>query len=445
MTSVTKEKRIIILLSILLVAINGLVSNCQVQIISFWAFMAAVVVIMKFDFVHPYIWYLGMQTLYYTAYPILYVLGYNRTIEYTPEPMFLASIMTLILVVLFPGEHKSGKLKKSIELDTPFLKKIIHIFSGVALLTVVLIVINGYESKNEIYYGSAFGIFYRLVFFGALVYQNMGACLVSNTLAQDKRLDIKLILELGISVLLLTLFSGERDLIIRFLVVMIMILKFFNIIKTKTFIVLVLSFVVLIPLTKTVKYFFLTGELTGSLSLSSLGDLLSDFLSGEFTSASRNLQILVNNEETVKGVMGGKTFLSDIVRITGYAPFSANSWYQSTFFPNETVGKGFTLIGEGYINFGYVGVVIVGIVIGCLVRFLYLNHTKNIFFLYIYFTSIPTFIYANRSDLANIFAPMVRQVLSSAAVIYFAPIVWRLLMQIIQRWKTRWHSGKRQQ
>ena len=434
MTSVTKEKRIIILLSILLVAINGLVSNCLVQVISFWVFMAAVVVIMKFDFVHPYIWYLGMQTLYYTAYPILYVLGYNRTIEYTPEPMFLASIMTLILVVLFPGEHKSGKLKKSIELDTPFLKKIIHIFSGVALLTVVLIVINGFETKNQMY-GSTFGFLYQLVFSGALIYMNMGTCLVSDSLERKKHLDIKLILELGISVLLLTLFSGERDLIIRFLVVMIMVLKFFNIIKTKTFIILVLSFVVLIPLTKIMKYFFLTGELTGTLSLSSLGDLLNDFLSGEFTSASRNLQILVNSEETVKGVMGGKTFLSDIVRITGYAPFSAQHWYQRTFFPNETVGKGFTLIGEGYINFGYVGVVIVGIVIGCLVRFLYLNHTKNIFYLFIYFCSIPLFIYANRADLANIFSPMVRQVLLSAAVVYFAPIIWRLLLGRLTRWR----------
>lgn len=443
MASITKEKRIIILLSILLVAINGLATDCLVQIISFWVFMAAVVVIMKFDFVHPYIWYFGMQTLYYTAYPILYVLGYNQTAGYTPEPMFLASIMTLVLAILFPGEHKGGKLERSVKLDSLFLKNIIHIFSGVALLTVVLIVISGFETKNQMY-GSTFGFFYQLVFSGALIYMNMGSCLVCNTLERDKRLDIMLVLELGISILLLTLFSGERDLIIRFLVVIIMILKFFNIIKTKTFIVLVLSFVVLIPLTKTMKYFFLTGELSSPLALGSFGDLLNDFLSGEFTSASRNLQVLVNNEETVKGVMGGKTFLSDVVRITGYAPFSALSWYQSTFFPNETVGKGFSLIGEGYINFGYVGVVIVGIVVGLLVRFLYLNHTKNIIYLFIYVCSIPIFIYANRADLANIFSPMVRQVLISAAVIYFAPGIWHWLMGYLTRWRDAARLRKKQ-
>lgn len=197
-----------------------------------------------------------------------------------------------------------------------------------------------------------------------------------------------------------------------------LILLYFKKINKRQILILGLVGIALIPISSIYKYYFLTGETMGELQIGDARFLFSEILRGEFESASRNLQVLISNKSVSRAVMGGQTIISDILRIFGYAPNSSIVWFQNRFFSSEAAGQGFTLIGEGYINFGYFGVVLVYAITALILRIIYKNSNKNLFNLFVYFCSIPIFIYANRADLANIFTPLVRQVLTVFIVVY---------------------------
>ncbi len=79
---------------------------------------------------------------------------------------------------------------------------------------------------------------------------------------------------------------------------------------------------------------------------------------------------------------------------------------------------GFTIIGEGYLNFGYIGVVLWAIMLGLLVKKLYFSSKRSLTWLVIYVISIPTFIYSSRADLSNITSPLIKQTIIPLAILY---------------------------
>ena len=91
-----------------------------------------------------------------------------------------------------------------------------------------------------------------------------------------------------------------------------------------------------------------------------------------------------------------------------------------TFFPNVHSTKyGFTLVGEGYLNGGYFGIVMIFMLTGFLMRFLYINAQRNIYGMLIYLYMIPIFIYSTRADFANILSPLLKYAILGTLVIVF--------------------------
>ena len=174
----------------------------------------------------------------------------------------------------------------------------------------------------------------------------------------------------------------------------------------------------MLPLSHIYKYYFLTGTIT-STKVFNFNTLLFDFLNGEFISASKNLQVLINNEFYTNALFKGKTILNDFIRIFMKTNFTHGKWYNDTFFPHvKTTGYGFTIVGEGYINFGYLGVILVFIILALFIRVLYRNYYKNMYSFCIYIYTIPLYMYAIRADLANIFSPLIKHLLLSMLIIY---------------------------
>lgn len=414
--TINSSKIIILFLSIVLCMINGITTSCNLQIMSFWVFWISVLIVMHGDFLHPYVWYLGAHTLYSTAYPILYTLNLRTNRSFSPEPLFMSAIAVLTFVLIVPTYHNRGEIIQKPVGKSGLNKTLLHVMTVVIFLSAVAIRMIGFSGKRDIYSNSEF---FTAVLSLVLIYIYVYIIDTCVSLCNGEKLNRLLLVEILIATLSITLITGERDLTLRLLLILIMVLFYFQRIKRRTLIILIVGFVFIIPLSWQFKYYFSTGVITQRSTDNGIIGIIYNFLSGEFESASRNLQLLVNNAEVTKGIMQGKTFISDITRIFGFGPNSSVHWYQSTFFPTSGSGQGFTLIGEGYINFGILGVVIVYCIVGCMIKVLYKNYRKDVYRMYMYFCSIPIFIYANRADLANIFSPLVRHVILSAVLYYF--------------------------
>ena len=134
--------------------------------------------------------------------------------------------------------------------------------------------------------------------------------------------------------------------------------------------------IVLIPLSSSYKYYFLTG----SASVTN-NNIIYAFLSGEFESATRNLQALINNSSSTLGVKGLGQIVRDVVAVFNSSIESSTSWFNNTFYPTSKTQYGFTLVGEGYIIAGALGVVLVFAIIGIIIRIMYKKAYNNMYLL----------------------------------------------------------------
>ena len=94
-------------------------------------------------------------------------------------------------------------------------------------------------------------------------------------------------------------------------------------------------------------------------------------------------------------------------------------WFNKTYFSENRAGQGFSLVAEGYINFGFLGIILVFVLVGLLIKFIYQRSSKNIYYFSFYVVSIPVFMYSIRADLTNILSPIIRQNLIVVILVLF--------------------------
>lgn len=423
---ITFEKLALIMLAILLCSFNFFCTDIILQIASFWMFYLFTIFIMHFDFLHPYIWHLGVSIIYYTAYPILYSLNFRVVYGYTNEPLFIFSLCILTFIVFCPGYHNNSQdlffSKKTIleKNNKHISRSLMHGMTILIIVAAVAIMALGYSSKVEIYRNN---IFISTVLTLVLIYINIYTLEFCTSLKLTRKVDIPFLSEVLLSTFAISMISGERDIMFRMIVVTTLMLYYFKMIKKKDVIIIFIAFIiVIVPMSTQYKYFFLRGNINAVDYSNGLESFIVNFLTGDFESASRNLQILVNNKDITFGIMHGKTFLSDILSIFNLANNSAIRWFQDTFFTGRSTGMGFTIIGEGLLNFGYFGAIFEYAILALFVGWLYKNHKKSIYRLFYYFSAIPLFMYANRGDFANIISPFVKHILLSALLFYIIKV-----------------------
>jgi hypothetical protein len=410
-----QSKILIVILGIMMMLVNLVSTSPAFCVGCIWLYLMLVVVVMGFDIIHPNVWFVGMLVLYNTGYLILYELGFNMEYGYSKEPIVLASLATLVFTSIMPGRTKNIGLKHHVAYKSGAETIVLHTMTIILIATAIIIKVSGFSGKTEIYQNHPI---ITKVFSLALIYINFFVLETCASLDLNNRINFLNAVEVFVSITLLTLLSGERDLVFRLILDAALIAYYFKKISLWRFWFWgAIVGIVILPLSVSIKYFFTAGVLT-KLNITNFTHVIYKFFSAEFLSASRNLQILVKDASNVKGVMNGTTLINDITTVFGYAPHSALGWFQDRFFYNRGTGMGFTLIGEGYINFGYVGVVLVYSVVALITRWLYLNRNRNIYCLYIYISSVPIFVYANRADLANILSPFVKHILLGGLLFY---------------------------
>lgn len=421
MSSYISEKKIIYSIIILLFGmIICIENNVIIQIIVFWLMYIIGIILYKIDILHPFVWFLGAFSLYSTAYPILYILNASTKFGLSREPLIWNWIAYFAFVVCFrDSKVKIEEIKKTVYFNTRSIECIIHLSTLIFILVSISISRCNLSGKNEIYatgnilYNFAFSWIYLYFFlFTFVIYIN-----VESKTKRNRKI-IMIISEVGLATILMTLYSGERDILLEYMLIVIISLYNFKWIGKKQIIFMAVIFIILFPLTSIYKYYFLTGNL-GELKIDGQPrNILINFLTGEFESASKNLQILSNHKLEVKAKFMGLSYLSDLTRIIGYAPCSSLGWFNYTFYNGSSVGHGFTLVGEGYVNFGVIGIIISFSLLSRIMSYIYIESKKGIFGKIIFVCSISIFIYSLRADFANIFSPFVRHVIFPAFIVY---------------------------
>lgn len=266
------------------------------------------------------------------------------------------------------------------------------------LFLVFWVLFSGLRSKREVLDSLADTVFSKLfVFFvilGVMVF------LRNLSLYCEKNKFFDLVAVLSIVVLFLGYgVTGERDYLFRyafmFVVVYFLVKRKFNMLYP-LLIVVVLGAV--LPATQALKGVLIADSVDfGTVSQRS-------FFENEFSSAGRNLQYLLDSGISQ---MRGVTYIWDLKRVTPFVDGqeSAGRWFNDVlrhrYGDGGTSGWGFSLVAEGYMNFGYYGVFFQYLLIGFLTVIVFSVAQRGGFFLVFYVFYIASLIYVQRADMAN--------------------------------------------
>ena len=203
--------------------------------------------------------------------------------------------------------------------------------------------------------------------------------------------------------LFLMLLTGERDLMFRFLLFAFIIFYDVNRIPAKRkFIFLLVCAVILLPITQALKAVFFSSEISLSYGVASI-------FFGEFSSASRNLYLVLLNDNV--DLYPPFALFSDLGR--GLLPMSSAlgyessvSWFHNVFRPYIGLagesGWGLGLVVQGYLLGGTVGVFVLFTTIGFLLGISFSYRNKSVYLYVFYLIFLSSVVYCLRADIANL-------------------------------------------
>lgn len=398
----------------LYILISGFVlfisKNVIYDILAFIILVCGAIKIVKYDIAHPYVWYSFTFMLYSISYPILYINDLTYDIQIYTKSLMFSQWLSLVtfLIVVSPIRIDYLQLWKIRERIISS-KKLQALLSLIIFITIFEILRGDFNNKSEIYASNSMIIF--IGFRAALVFLAIYTINLSIVALEKSKIDVKMSVYVFITIFLLFFFSGERDLIIRYFIILLFI--YYIIIQktkiSKEIILMGLFSLTLIPILGDFKYFGLTGQ-------KSIGNVnfFFNLLSSEFGSASKNMQILLLDKNS-QGIFKGYTFFSAILRtfnldkLLNIDVVSSVQWFNDNYFMPGRAGQGFTIVGDGFINFGYAGIIIIFLLIGIMIKIIYLQSNKGIYKFVFYILSIPIFMYSIRADLNNILSSLIKQ------------------------------------
>jgi len=385
------------------------------HIISLLILVLGSMILVKFDILHPYTWFGGIYLLYSLSYPILYLLNsIHAQIGYSKEIMILQWLAYAVFFIFVSSSRIQKYETQKMYNIHPINRYIIVIAILIILVTISYLASLGNIKKTDIEETFIVFIGFRMGLILLVIYSIE---LINYINLKSKKI-FYLIIVVFLTMFLLFLYSGERDFLYRFFIITFITIFAFSSKKNRLKMYISIPFVgLLLPLINKIKFLGLRGEISSDKE-----NIIESILMSDFHAASRNLQTLINYKDSWD-FFYGYTFLMDILNafklsFLNHDNFATIRWYNERFFAEERAGQGFTIVGEGYINFGYLGVIVLFIFLSLIINLLYKNSNKNIYNFIIYVYSIPIFMYATRADLANIISPMLNYILITIIILW---------------------------
>jgi oligosaccharide repeat unit polymerase len=399
-------------------AINIAGGPLDLQIIILLAFVIATLIPFRFDAFHPYVILAPFVFAYHMPVLILDALGL-RDASGSDQIIILTLLFLVVMYVYFsmaskPNDSRVNFMMRINSFKIPKLIIKLMYWGGVFIVSgsIILFAISGISTKSEASASNAFdfGYFHKFYIYTYLL-------LLVHVLIKDENPRLLLFSGLVLTILI-SIILGERDIFLSLVIGSILVLHKLNKLKKQQVYFLGALIVILIPVLGVVKNILSKDVAESFVDF----NFMTSLLYGEFLSAGRNLETILTPSGQW-GMFYGETFVWDVLRalVPSFIFPIQNpvSWFNTTFHSDivmEGRGYGFSLIAEGYINFGVAGVILWSYLFSYTINFFYLRSMRNIYWLVAYVFLIPIFIYVLRADFSNLISPIIKQLLIFTAL-----------------------------
>ena len=368
----------------------------------------------KFD--HPLCWFPLFFCLYNCAYWILILINpYDElAVGYSGDNAFLvmsALSVTLVFLATPKRQFRFQAAGTISDFDKEICDLLLFVFEAGLMLCIGILLMQGVSSKQEQWASRNMAWILATYFTRFIVF--IVAYYVFRLNFKKENSLIKIAFA-GISIACFSLITGERDALVRFLIVILVALSMTGKIQTRHLFFLAPLGVAIMICSAYFKYFFSTGSLNSNIF--STGSLLYAFLYSDFSSCGSNLQVVLNHTE-VEGILNGVTivleFLSGIVPSSMMnalfgTDWAVSEWFNNYFFPGSSWSRAFSLVAEGYVIGGVAGVIVLFALIGIMIRKLYILSWKGPWQAAIYVYGVASMVASFRGDLASFFQAFLR-------------------------------------
>ena len=402
----------------ILSAILLLTQNVYVQSMCFFVLYAVCLLSIDFDIAHPYVWFIPLFTLYTISYPLLHEQGYYAILPncgYVPSapkmiPIHWCALCSFIVVVT----NKQVRHPKiyNYKFNTSLIESLTLALILILCLQFAAVIQSGLGSKREILDDMSSNLFYRL---GKIAIQLLpifvAILIIDINLKKIKK--ILWVIVINVAALFELLIVGERSAVIQIVVVELLAyniaVKKINL--KKAFIAAALILLAII-LGVGMKASFRNGQ-DFSLLLSE-EPLWVKLFNAEFSSASVNTTNILNHQKLWEYGYGIKYLLlfclpfnffplSKLLSALGYSNLFTiadnSTWYHDAVLTGYRSGYGFSMVADGYMELGLLGVILFYMLLSVILKKAYEKSSYSMSSLIIYIVMVPIFIYSTRATL----------------------------------------------
>lgn len=371
----------------------------------------------RLNFENPLLWYSSALFFYHFSSLYLASIGfytYSSTLE---SLLFYGMIYYSSVAPLFLCKNKSlneGLLSRFDEyFDAKIMKNIFYIFMVLTFFVNLQFMLSGYTSKGDAILANGGALYFIFNWSNVIA-------LICMLRFRNERFLFTVIFLSFVFFLFTSLNTGERNVILNFLLNLIIVMVLVNKINKKKSIIYLFFAALSIPLLQQLKNVFIKETIT--VDFNDVPIYVS-FFRGEFLSASRNIDWLLKRQDQFEFTYGTNV-INDV--FIGLIPFNtgltnSQTWYNNTFFSNivETgQGYGFSLYASFYLAYGYVSLVILSLFFSTLLLAVYNKSKNNVFLFLLSILLISPLIYSQRGDLSVVFSYIIKQTLIPLTMFY---------------------------
>jgi O-antigen polysaccharide polymerase Wzy len=376
----------------------------------------------RFSLLHPYTWYCPLFFLYSISVPILVWLGVRQDLESVKHAVSMEWLaLATFSLVIGPQIRTFTCPDRGFAFDLKTTAWITLLAScAVSGLYLDHIWRNDLSSKYAIALSDS--VFTRLDS-SFSIYALAFSVLLAASLKKGVFPGWLVLFSLGWNTFAF-LICGERDFVFRILWISLFLVdSLYRPLPRWGLAGFAIGAIALVPILQDMKNLLLLSD--GPPVVAPETSMISRVLLDEFLTGSENLQTYLQ-ERSDGPFFFGETLLWDIKRaVLPGAIFPTERyptrWFNETFYPDVLAlggGRGFTLVGEGYMNFGAVGVILWFLLLGCFVKYLYVRATESLAWLAVYVVSMPLIVFIIRADFSHLISQFGKHILLPMVLLY---------------------------
>lgn len=421
----------IISTSILLLMLNMTTQSYIYKILLFSTLWIMSLVYSKMEVVNPMFWYSTVFYIYGIANSLFKVLFLNISLSNKFSDIdlsLIAYVVFLIAYIVIDFLGKNIKPKKHIpqlNISNRGSKFILLINVVLLILVINYIRLTGLSTKLELINHGFILQFYSNLF--------MSYYVLTTIYFINKELNNKLVfIDFFILILLnfyFYLYTGERDIVIFPIVTIMMIFSYrkFKYLSPLKFILILILGITSLPLLLNIGV-----RSSGGNGFFNFQNFFYRLFSTELISASKNLELITNDVffEPIGIVVPISILINSIINIPlmpRLIDFSGVAFFNMRYYSDgpQGAGLGYTIVGEGYIFSGIIGVVIWFVLLALFIYILYQYSSKSLFLRVLYCSMIPVIMYSVRGGFESIISILSRYIFFYLLFWVVDELIWK--------------------